>query len=291
MRAALAQKCNPGEMKAHLDSIPVPTDADLSLKALLLFRKGSDPQIGESRIRLLEQIDALGSISAAAKAIGLSYKGAWDAVQALNNLSAKPLVLTQSGGRAGGVATVTAQGQALIKAYDALEGILNAHMVQLAGVLNNDGIAIEDLLRSLTMKTSARNAYRGTVTAIKDGAVNAEVVLKVSDGIELVAIVTRESVEELGLTVGKSAMALIKSSFVLLAVGHEPLVISARNRLPGLVSAIIPGAVNDEVVLDLGDGKSLTAIVTHESCVHLGFEVGGKAQALVKASHIILAVD
>jgi len=266
-------------------------DADLSLKALLLFRKGSEPQIGESRIRLLEQIDALGSISAAAKAVGLSYKGAWDAVQALNNLSANPLVLTQSGGSKGGLASVTAQGKALIKAYDALEGVLNAHMAQLSGILNDDGLAIEDLLRSLTIKTSARNAYRGTVTAITDGAVNAEVVLKVSDGIDLVAIVTRESVEELGLAVGKSVMALIKSSFVILAAGHDTLPISARNRLPGVVSAVTPGAVNDEVALDLGGGKSLTAIVTHGSCEELGFAVGGKAQALIKASHIILVVD
>ncbi len=269
----------------------MPIDSDLSLKALLLFRKGSEPQIGESRIRLLGQIDALGSISAAAKAMGLSYKGAWDAVQALNNLSAKPLVLTQSGGRAGGVATVTEQGRALIRAYDALEGILNTHVAQLSGLLNDDSVAIEDLLRSLTMKTSARNAYRGTITAITDGAVNAEVVLKVSDGIQLVAIVTRESVEDLDLAVGKNALALIKSSFVLLASGHERLAISARNHLYGTVSAVTPGSVNDEVVLDLGEGKSLTAIVTHESCEQLGFAVGGKAQALIKASHIILAVD
>ena len=269
----------------------MPTDSDLSLKALLLFRKGAEPHVGESRIRLLEQIDALGSISAAAKAMGLSYKGAWHAVQALNNLSAKPLVLTQSGGSKGGVASVTAQGKALIRAYDGLEGLLNTHVAQLSSLLNDDGVAIEDLLRSLTMKTSARNAYRGTVTAITDGAVNAEVVLTVSGGIELVAIITRESVEDLGLAIGKSALALIKSSFVILAAGHDALPISARNRLPGMVSAVTPGAVNDEVVLDLGDGKSLTAIVTHESCEQLGFAVGSKAQALIKASHIILAVD
>ena len=61
-------------------SAPMPPDA--AIKALLQLRKGADSRIGADRIRLLEVIGELGSISAAAKALDLSYKGAWDAVQA-----------------------------------------------------------------------------------------------------------------------------------------------------------------------------------------------------------------
>ena len=67
-------------------------------------------RIGAERIRLLEVIAEHGSISAAARVLDLSYKGAWDAVQALNNLFERPLVTAQIGGRAGGSATVTPAG-------------------------------------------------------------------------------------------------------------------------------------------------------------------------------------
>ena len=141
------------------------------------------------------------------------------------------------------------------------------------------------------MKTSARNALRGVVSQVVDGAVNSEVTLKVADGVEIVAIITRESVSDLGLEPGRRAMALIKSSFVILGVGEDSPKISARNRLAGQVVRHDRGAVNDEVVLDVGEGKSITATITHASANELGIAVGQRAWALIKASHVILAVD
>ncbi len=265
--------------------------SDPSLQAMLLLRKGQDSQVGASRIALLRRIAELGSIRAAAEAEGLSYKGAWDAVQALNNLSPQPLVIARTGGRGGGTAEVTAAGHALVAAFARIEGVLKTYMTQVEAVLGDGDIAFDDILRSLTMKTSARNAWRGTVTGVKDGAVNAEVILRISEGIDIVAIVTRESVTDLGLAPGVTAIALIKSSFVILAAGHDDLPVSARNRLKGTVVAVTPGAVNDEVVLQLDHGKTLTAVVTHESVEDLKLAVGQPAQALIKASHIILATE
>ena len=141
------------------------------------------------------------------------------------------------------------------------------------------------------MKTSARNALRGVVSAVTIGQVNAEVTLELADGVELVAIITKESVDELGLAPGREAMALIKSSFVILAPGDAPLRTSARNHLAGTVVRHVEGAVSDEVVLDIGQGKTITATITRHSGQDLGFKVGARAQALIKASHVILAVD
>ncbi len=258
------------------------------LQALIQLKRAG-LSVGAARIRLLEAIERLGSISAAAKAEGLSYKGAWDAVQALNNLSHQPLVLAASGGRTGGAATVSPAGRALIATFGRAESALQGYAARVQAVLDGEGSDFGDFLRSVTMKTSARNAYHGTVSHVVDGAVNAEVTLKVSDGIDLVAIVTRESVADMDLKPGATVVALIKSSFVLLAAGHEPISISARNRLMGTISSITTGAVNDEVTLAFDAGKTLTAIITHGSCVEMGLEVGQPAQALIKASHIILA--
>jgi molybdate transport system regulatory protein len=140
------------------------------------------------------------------------------------------------------------------------------------------------------MLTSARNALKGVVSHISEGAVNSEVAVSVGDGVEIVAIITRHSVEDLGLAVGRSVTVLIKTSFIILAKG-EGLRTSARNQIPGVVARREDGAVNCEVTLDIGGGKSLAAILTIESANALAIEPGDRMTALVKAPHVILAVE
>ncbi len=139
------------------------------------------------------------------------------------------------------------------------------------------------------MQTSARNEFPGTVTAVTKGAVNAEVTLDIGGGQVLTAIITNASVDGLNLAAGKPAVALIKAPWVILTT-NESLRTSARNRLCGTVASAREGAVNGEVVLDIGGGKSVSAIVTNESIQSLGLKPGARACALIKASHIVLAV-
>jgi len=141
------------------------------------------------------------------------------------------------------------------------------------------------------MKTSARNALRGVIEEVIEGAVNAEVTLKIGGDAQVVAIITRQSVQDMGLVPGKEAIALIKASFVLIAKGDGPLAISARNRLPGTITRIEDGAVNDEIALEIAPGKILTATITRQSVEDLTLKVGDPATALIKASHVILAVE
>ena len=68
------------------------------------------------------------------------------------------------------------------------------------------------------MRISARNALKGIVKKVTEGAVNSEVVIELSGGQEVVAIVTRNSVESLGIAVGKEAYAIVKASSVMLGV-------------------------------------------------------------------------
>ena len=140
------------------------------------------------------------------------------------------------------------------------------------------------------MKVSARNAFKGTITAIQPGAVNSEVTLKTPGGDTLVAIVTQGSVRSLGLAVGKDAVALVKAPWVMLAADDSPLKFSARNQLHGTVSAVSKGAVNSEVALTLPGGSAVFAVVTNEAVAELNLTVGKAASAVIKSSHIILAV-
>ena len=250
---------------------------------------GGPAGIGHDRISLLEAIRETGSITGAAKAVGISYKAAWDAVATMNNLAERPLVETNTGGRRGGGTRLTDYGLELVSVYRTAEEEFEAFLHRLG-----EGIShfeqFYTLMRRLGMKTSARNQVAGEVRSVHRGAVNSEVILD-TGGTDIVAVITNESADDLGLTPGQSAYALIKASWVLLTRADDTIKTSARNRLCGEVLAIRKGEVNAEVVLSLGGEKHLTAIITSESVDALGLEEGKPACALIKASHVILAVD
>ena len=68
------------------------------------------------------------------------------------------------------------------------------------------------------MKLSARNVLKGKVKKITEGAVNSEIIIELPGGIEVVSVITKSSVENLGLTVGRECYAVIKASNVMVAV-------------------------------------------------------------------------
>jgi molybdate transport system regulatory protein len=256
------------------------------------LRLGSAPRAAEDRVRLLEAIDSAGSITAAAQVLGLGFRATWDAVQGLNNLFPRPLVAARAGGRSGGVASLTADGRAVLRTLRHVQAEIALTVARLEARLAGyaDAAVLVDTW-SLVMRTSARNALRGVITAVTHGAVDTEVSLQIHEGVEIVAIISKRSAEDLQLAPGGAAVALIKASFVILAQGEGPYRTSARNALVGTVTSVEDGAVNSEVLVELADGKTLAAIVTRRSAEDLDFKVGDRATALIKAPHVILAVD
>ncbi len=85
-----------------------------------------DVAIGPGKIDLLRQVDATRSISAAARAMAMSYKRAWQLVDELNRDFGAPVVATATGGTGGGGAQLTDLGRAVVGHYTALEERLNA---------------------------------------------------------------------------------------------------------------------------------------------------------------------
>lgn len=264
----------------------------LALQASLSLASGDGLLAGEKRMALLEAIAGTGSITQAAKAIGLSYKAAWDAVEAMNNLADEPLVARMAGGSGGGGTALTARGAALVASYR----VAAEQHARFVDALNQSlGQARSDLslLQRLTMKTSARNQLWGRVVAITRGAVNDEITLQLRGGDRIVAIITQASTEAMGLAVGTEAAALIKASWVMLAVIDESqprLRISARNQLRGRVVALQAGAVNTDVTVELAGGNTLSAVITQSSAEALALTPGDDVVALIKASSVILSV-
>ena len=249
--------------------------------------------LGDTRVRLLEAIAEHGSISQAAKHVPLSYKAAWDAVDAMNNLADQPLVQRTTGGRAGGGTLLTEHGRRLVAMYRAVEADHQQALDRLAGQLADapvgDMPSFQRLLRRLSVRTSARNQFAGTVSGLRGGPVDVEVLVRLDDQLQLAASITRTSAETLGLAIGSQVMLLVKSSSMLLLT-DDGLRISARNKLWGTVSRIVTGPVNAEVTLDLGAGRSATAVVTRDSVDNLGLAEGVRACAAFKASSVILAM-
>lgn len=246
-------------------------------------------KVSARRLELLVAIGRENSINGAAKAVGMTYKGAWEAVEAMNNLAGVPLVTAWQGGRGGGRAELTDVGQRLVEEMARIATLQAQFFSELDKnvTLGNSF----QLLKRIGVNTSARNAFRGVVESVQKGAVNAEVTLRLASGEAMYAMVTRESVRSLDLVPGKAVYVLINASWVILTLGDEKIRTSARNRLCGRVSHIEQGPVNTEVLLDLGNGVTLAAIVTNESHKMLGLAVGVRACALIKASHIIVGVD
>lgn len=263
----------------------------MAVSAQVSFSDEHAAAVGRDRIRLLEALARTGSISGAARAVGLTYKAAWDALDAMNNLFGRPLATAHAGGRRGGGAALTEEGLRVVAAFHRLETGLARLLQAMEPDLSGTGISSAALMWGLLMKTSARNALRGVVTGVLDGAVNAEISLAVTPETTLIAVITRDSVAQLGLFPGREATALIKAPFVILARAGDALHTSVRNRLEGVVSRVESGAVNTEVTLDLGAGKTLVAMITCRSAEALGLAVGSPAAALIDAAHIILAVD
>jgi molybdate transport system regulatory protein len=264
-------------------------EGEFSLQGSVWMTVGGENFGGPGRVDLLAKIAETGSITQAAKAIRMSYKAAWDAIDAMNNLAGVALVERLTGGKGGGGTRLTARGAQLVQNFRLLEQVHRDFVQQ----LNRQAAGIADdlnLISRLNMKTSARNQFFGTVSRVKPGAVNDEIELDIAGGQKLVAIVTRESTESLGLQPGRQAFALIKSSSVILVTQAEGALFSARNQLQGTISRLTPGAVNTEVVLDLAGGGTVAAVITNESADTLELAEGKEATAMFKASSVIVGV-
>jgi molybdate transport system regulatory protein len=259
------------------------------LRGELFLRTADQQAFATTQIELLKAIQQCGSISKAAKHVGISYKTAWDRIDAMNNMSSQPLVTRSTGGARGGGTTLTELGLRIIDGFESLQQAHQQFIARLGGQLHSLS-DIAEFIRSEQMQTSARNQFRGQVRRVSTGAVNTEVELDIGAATPLIAVITEDSVAQLGLRENHHAIALIKASSVLLTT-DTAIATSARNKFCGTVSRLVTGAVNSDVTLDIGGGKSVSAVITNASADALNLKQGVTACALFKASSVILMRD
>ena len=207
----------------------------MSLPTLLSQHIVRRPQ----RIALLQHIAEQGSITRAAKSAGLSYKAAWDAIDELNNLAQKPLVERVVGGKGGGGAKLSTEGERVLRLYQKLQA-LQAQVLEAAEEASD-----LDLLGRLMLRTSARNQLHGKVAAIETQGHNDRIRLALAEGLSIDAQITHDSTLRLDLQPGTEVVALIKAGW-LDVLGSEDDATPGHNCLSGII----------EEILDAEDGPS-----------------------------------
>lgn len=251
--------------------------------------RGEQRFLSRERVELLRKIAETGSITQAAKAANMSYKTAWDTINALNNLAEEPLVVSTPGGRHGGGSHLTEYARQQLELYSAVEAEYQRFLHKLSEHIDDlDGFF--HFMRGLLMQTSARNQFSGKVTGIKAGPINAEVAVDIGGGDLITALITTESANHLGLREGADVYALVKAASIIVIPGMQTVKLSACNQLRGTIILCKQGSVNSEIVIQLSGGKTVTAVITYESGKDLDLKEGEPATAVFKATSVILGV-
>ncbi len=258
----------------------------MNIKSNIWFENDKHGFFGKGRIELLEKIDEYGSISAAAKAMKMSYKAAWDAINEMNNLSESPIVKRESGGKGGGGTVLTEQGHTTIALYKQLEK-MQKHFWDSINNITNDIESLESFSKKMTFRTSARNQLLGSVKNIDASKLGANITLNLSGGEDVEVFITRRSLDEMQITNETKLFILLKSSWVKISKSSKA---EHNNNITCTLTNITTDSNNAEVDLLTSGGNSLTASLSLKSFQALSLQEGDTVWASFKPSNAILAL-
>jgi molybdate transport system regulatory protein len=236
------------------------------------------------RIALLQHIAEQGSITRAAKSAGLSYKAAWDAIDELNNLSQKPLVERSVGGKGGGGARLSSEGERVLRLYQKLQA-LQVQVLEAA-----EDASDLDLLGRLMLRTSARNQLHGTVIAIAPQGRNDLIRLQMAEDLMVEAQITHDSTERLELQIGTEVVALIKAGWLdVMALDSSET--PGNNCLQGIIEQILDAEGGpSEVRIALPSGLTLCALAEPAHLQTQGLSSGKGVRVEFSPSRILLGI-
>lgn len=270
----------------------------MKLEAQLILTSDSRMFANPRRMQLLAKIAEAGSISQAAKLAGMSYKAAWDAVDDLNSRADKPLIERVVGGKGGGGARLTPMGERLLKLYSLLAEIQERALCS----LQDESVPLDSLLGAISQfsaQSSARNQYLAKVVSVQKQNLNDRIGIELEQGVQLYAEVTHSSSSRLDLLPGREVMVMIKAPAVSVRLPASSLTTKAQleqqafdrnfNRLQGVVSSCLREADNIEIVLQLGEGIEICAVLDCNYMQENAVVVGQTLIAEVDPAQVLLA--
>ena len=231
----------------------------------------------DRRLQVLRALGACGSISQAAREVGVSYKAAWQAIDTLSNLAGVPVVEKSVGGAGGGGAKLTAAGQELLRAAEAMAQARGVVMQQLQSPAATPRLGIH---------TSMRNQWPCVVQQVEVAGPLALVhVHSPHSDVAVTARITAESAQLLGLQAGMQVLALCKATAVeVQAAGKEAL---APNTWLGKVTRVTQGDIGDEVAVQMAAGVQWVGFAPPGS----GLRAGRKVRVHMPQAAVVLALE
>ncbi|MBN2870363.1 MAG: TOBE domain-containing protein [Campylobacterales bacterium] len=242
--------------------------------------------LGAGRIELLERIDATGSINAAAKEMKMSYKAAWERINGMNALADHPLIERTTGGKGGGGTKLTPYAHELISTFHRLNE-LHRQFIDRFSEAGDDPERLARILSRTFLTTSARNQLPAVLKEIHLSGLHATLTLALQGGDTLRSTITAKSVDNMGLSAGCDAYAIIKSSDIDI-IPAQPSSKTTDNVLSGTIESIEYSGDNSEIALRLDGGTLLIALEKQDTAN--SFSIGSPAYALISPLHIIIGL-
>ena len=276
----------------------------MDLKALLTISVADKVFANPKRIRLLQQIQACGSISQGAKFAGMSYKTAWDSVKDMNTRLPEPVVHSEKGGKGGGGAKLTVFGERLLQMYaltEQMQDMVLAALQDQAIPMNS----LLDVMGHLSLQTSARNQLSGTILSLDNSItdvsanhdnLNVRLQVELVNGLRVNACVTQSSCARLSLAIGKPILLLFKAPAVSIAI--DKTADESNDQVLGVVHEIHSNSQTTEVGLAIIDEQVMAENIAPQMIYasidtllanQLKLVVGGEYYAVFSSSQTIVA--
>lgn len=235
--------------------------------------------IDPKRVRLLKEIQQCGSINQAAKNAKVSYKSAWDHLEAMNKISPRPLLERNTGGKNGGGTVLTTYAERLLQLYDLLEKT-QEHAFH---ILQDERIPLESPLSAtakFSLQSSARNQFFGRVA--QQRIIHSRCVVDVNVPAlptPMQVSITTKSSARLKLITEKEVMLMFKAPWVKITA--QP-VENAANQFPVTIQSLN----EEEAILRFGETEiAFCATITTPN----QWEIGQQVWVNVDSEQIILA--
>lgn len=242
--------------------------------------------LGSGRIELLEQIQKTGSIHAAAKAMKMSYKAAWERINAMNLLADHPLIEPTKGGKGGGGTLLTPYAHELIATFDRFSELHRQFIDRLAEA-GDDPERLARILGRTFLTTSARNQIPAILESVEIIGNQAHLNLLLEGSDKLLSIITAKSVRNMGLVPGCDIYAIIKSSDVFLSKYKKNETLSP-NAFEAAVVSIETDGPTSEVTVSLSGNTKVVTVIEHNQYETLS--VGEKVRVTIPPLHIIIGM-
>ncbi len=140
-------------------------------------------------------------------------------------------------------------------------------------------------------KTSARNTFFGKISSIREGDIQSQVELVTVGGDIVTTVITNNSLNKLGLTMGSLVTAEVKAPWVILEKAQVEPSCTAENMFRGTVAKVLRGRLTTEFIVRIHDGTELCSVVTEQSRRRLDVNEGADVWAMFNSFAVILRVD